>query len=327
MKTLIYLICRPPNPGEEIKSCGCLLEYRLHGSLSDQGRRLSLNGVHVLFIKKFFCKWILCSQKSTFSITMVFSLAFMPWILSWDGISQGAIFQQKCRNVQSDGGERGSGLLTAHLPLQLLLFPSHSFTRLLGKSLQINELKIDAALFLLACDTWKVAPLPLENTHLKFLLSCECYLIWKKRAFVSVIMLRFWEEDVILIIPIGPECHHKRPYKREKREILDRRGEEIVTQRIRQSEDRDWRISPRDQKAGHHSRAGMDKELDSSIAPRETIALLRFWSCSLQNCEKINFCYFKLVVTCLQQLQELINCTIKKPFSKVWVSLVASLWK
>lgn len=72
---------------------------------------------------------------------MVFSLAFMPLnpFLRWY-FSQGAIFQQKCRNVQSDGGERGSGLLTAHLPLQLLLFHLTA-TRLLGKSLQINELK------------------------------------------------------------------------------------------------------------------------------------------------------------------------------------------
>ena len=44
-------ICMTPNPGEEIKSLWCLLEYRLHGSPSDQGRRLSHNGVHVLFTK------------------------------------------------------------------------------------------------------------------------------------------------------------------------------------------------------------------------------------------------------------------------------------
>lgn len=95
--------------------------------------------------------------------------------------------------------------------------------------------------------------------------SCECYLIWKKGPL--------WECDYVTdserkmsfwIIPIGPECHHKRPYKREKREILDRRGEEIVTQRIRQSEDRDYDITT-DQKAGAPTKSWNGQGTDSSL--------------------------------------------------------------
>ena len=136
---------------------------------------------------------------------------------------------------------------------------------------------------------------------------CECDYVTNFERKMS-----FW------IIPIGPECHHKRPYKREKREILDRRGEKIVTQRIRQSEDRDWSDITTDQESwGTHQELVRTRNWFFSIAPRETIALLRFWSCSLQNCEKINFCYFKLVVTCCSSCRELIYCTIKKPFLKV----------
>lgn len=67
---------------------------------------------------------------------------------------------------------------------------------------------------------------------------CECDYVTNFERKMS-----FW------IIPIGPECHHKRPYKREKREILDRRGEKKVTQRIRQSEDRDWSDITTDQES------------------------------------------------------------------------------
>ena len=85
-----------------------------------------------------------------------------------------------------------------------------------------------------------MAPLPLENTHLKFLDPVNVTLFGKKKGLCECDYIKDFERRTSFwIIPIGPERHHKRPYKREKREILDRRGEETVMQRIRQSEDKD----------------------------------------------------------------------------------------
>ena len=169
-----------------------------------------------------------------------------------------------------------------------------------------------------------MAPLPLENTHLKFLHPVNVTLFEKqtnKKGLWECDYVKDFERSTSLwIIPIGPECHHNCPYKREKRAILDRRGEETLTQRIRQSEDkdRDWSdITTHQESWGTHQELEQTRNWFFSIAPRETVVLLRFWSCSVQNCEKINFCYFKLVVTCCSSCRELIYCTIKKQFSKV----------
>lgn len=122
---------------------------------------------------------------------MVFSLAFMPLnpFLRWY-FSQGAIFQQKCRNVQSDGGERGQDC--SQLTFLCNSCSSISQPRgFLGKACKLMNWKIVCSFPFSTC-VWymKSSPTATRKYPPQVPVSCECYFIWKKRAFVSVIMLR-----------------------------------------------------------------------------------------------------------------------------------------
>lgn len=134
----------------------------------------------------------------------------------------------------------------------------------LGKACKLMNWKIGCSFPFSTC-VWymKSGPTATRKYPPQVLGSCECYLIWEKKGLCECDYIKDFERRTSFwIIPIGPERHRKRPYKREKREILDRRGEETVMQRIRQSEDkdRDWSDITTG-KLGHTPRAGTDKEL------------------------------------------------------------------
>lgn len=234
--------------------------------------------------------------RKALSVSQWFSaLLLCPWILSWDGISHRVPFSTSAEMFSLM--EEGSRIAHSSPSSATPALPSLA-TELLGKSLQINELKNSMQFSFFYLRMWYMKSSPTATKYPPQVpLSCECYLIWKKRAFVVWLCYGFWEEDVILDYSIGLSAITS---------VLTRgrRGGDSRQKRRRNSHTED-KTKVRQRWSEYHHRPGSweNQELEwtrnwfFSIA-RETIALLRFWSCSLQNCEKINFCYFKLVVTC-----------------------------